>query len=74
MLICHCLSGVNLSDEDAFSDTLEDVVTSVKRNGVAMKGTVRKIYYQDLLSIITVSTVYYRILISCMSFYVICCS
>lgn len=46
MLICHCLSGVNLSDEDAFSDTLEDVVTSVKRNGVAMKGTVHKIYYQ----------------------------
>ena len=44
------LSGVNLSDEDTFSDTLEDVVTSVKRNGVAMKGTVDKIY----LSIITV--------------------
>ena len=38
------LSGVNLSDEDTFSDTLEDVVTSVKRNGVAMKGTVEKIY------------------------------
>ena len=40
------VSGVNLSDEDTFSDTLEDVVTSVKRNGVAMKGTVHKIYYQ----------------------------
>ena len=39
------VSGENLSDEDTFSDTLEDVVTSVKRNGVAMKGTVDKIYY-----------------------------
>lgn len=34
------LSGLNLSDEDTFSDTLEDVVTSVKRNGVAMKGNI----------------------------------
>lgn len=32
------VSGLTISDEDAFCDTLEDVVTSVKRNGVAMKG------------------------------------
>lgn len=44
-ILCSSLtaSGLNLSDEDTFSDTLEDVVTSVKRNGVAMKGTVHKI-------------------------------
>ncbi|CAH3045086.1 isocitrate dehydrogenase [NAD] subunit gamma, mitochondrial-like [Pocillopora verrucosa] len=34
------LSGLNLSDEDTFSDTLEDVVTSVKRNGAAIKGNI----------------------------------
>ncbi|KAL9971463.1 hypothetical protein ACROYT_G017628 [Oculina patagonica] len=34
------LSGLNLGDEDTFCDTLEDVVTSVKRNGVAMKGNI----------------------------------
>lgn len=38
MLILIFSSGLNLSDEDTFSDTLEDVVTSVKRNGAAIKG------------------------------------
>ena len=38
MLIPIFSSGLNLSDEDTFSDTLEDVVTSVKRNGAAIKG------------------------------------
>ena len=41
---CHvCLyfiSGKDLEDEDTFCDKLEDVVTSVKRNGVAIKGKV----------------------------------
>ena len=34
------LSGLDLSDEEVFCDKLEDVVTSVKRNGVAIKGKV----------------------------------
>lgn len=34
------LSVLNLSDEDTFCDTLDDVVTSVKRNGVAIKGNI----------------------------------
>lgn len=41
---CHvCLyfiSGKDLEDEDTFCDKLEDVVTSIKRNGVAIKGKV----------------------------------
>ena len=41
MLVCLFLKSVlNLSDEDTFCDTLDDVVTSVKRNGVAIKGRV----------------------------------
>ena len=42
----HCrvclyfISGKDLEDEDTFCDKLEDVVTSVKRNGVAIKGKV----------------------------------
>lgn len=31
-------SGLNFKDEDTFTDTLEDVVTSIKRNGIALKG------------------------------------
>lgn len=34
------LSGKDLEDEDTFCDKLEDVVTSVKRNGVAIKGNI----------------------------------
>lgn len=34
------LSGLDLSDEEVFCDKLEDVVTSVKRNGVAIKGNI----------------------------------
>lgn len=34
------ISGLDLSDEEVFCDKMEDVVTSVKRNGVAIKGKV----------------------------------
>ena len=38
MFVSIWISGKDLEDEDTFCDKLEDVVTSVKRNGVAIKG------------------------------------
>lgn len=34
------LSGLDLTDEEIFCDKMDDVVTSVKRNGVAIKGNI----------------------------------
>ena len=34
------ISGLDLTDEEIFCDKMDDVVTSVKRNGVAIKGEV----------------------------------
>lgn len=34
------MSGLDLTDEEIFCDKMDDVVTSVKRNGVAIKGNI----------------------------------
>ena len=45
------ISGLDLIDEEKFCDTLDDVVTSVKRNGVAIKGRIHcaLVYCRDII-------------------------
>lgn len=55
--VCHYfISGKDLEDEDTFCDKLEDVVTSVKRNGVAIKGKV----HLNFLCVFIVQDMHYQ--------------